>query len=58
MQCFVCGKPVLPERGYFKTQLFDGKKICHISCRPHFFYEKPEDKQEKLFEPEDWREQK
>lgn len=55
MQCFVCGKPVIPQGGYFKTQLFNGEKITHVPCKPLFFYEKGKEKQEPL--PLDWRDQ-
>lgn len=57
MQCFMCDKPVIPEKGYFKTQLWNKKEICHVGCEPKFCYDnKPEEKDDK--QPELWREQK
>lgn len=52
MICIVCGKPVVPQGGYFKTQLHDGKKITHVACKPVFFYQKSEEKQEDMFIPQ------
>lgn len=55
MICFMCEKPILPEKGYFRTQLWNGKKLCHVNCRPKFYFDnKPEEDsfQTKLFEQE------
>jgi hypothetical protein len=56
----MCEKPIIPEKGYFKTQLF-GKKMCHVGCEPKFYYDNkpPEiDQSQKQLFPEEWREQK
>lgn len=43
MKCFMCDKPVVPEKGYFRTQLW-GNKICHVDCKPKFYHDnKPEE---------------
>jgi hypothetical protein len=39
MECFVCKKGVIPEKGYFKTQLWNGKLICHVQCQPKFYFD-------------------
>lgn len=53
----MCNNPVIPGKGYFKTQLWDKKEICHVGCKPKFYYDnKPEEKDDK--QPELWREQK
>lgn len=58
MVCFVCGKPVIPHGGYFKTQLFNGESLCHLLCKPLLFYEKAEQKQDDLFIPSpNWKEE-
>lgn len=51
MKCFVCSKTVIPQGGYFKTQLFNGEHLCHITCKPVFFYQKDADTpQQELFD--------
>lgn len=57
--CFMCERPIIPEKGYFKTQIF-GTKMCHLPCQPKFYYENkaPEDNGQKQLFPEEWREQK
>ena len=57
MECFICEKTIVPEKGYFKTQMWNSKLICHDKCRPTFYWDnKPEEKYDK--QPELWREQK
>lgn len=39
MQCFVCRHEVIPEKGYFKTSLWNGNLICHQKCQPTFYWD-------------------
>ena len=39
MICFMCHKSIVPEGGYFKTQLWNGKYLCHVPCQPKFYYD-------------------
>lgn len=56
----MCNQPVIPEKGYFKTQLWNQKHICHVQCEPQFHYDnKPEEDSGQQSLPVDsWREQK
>lgn len=57
MQCFMCHQQIVPEKGYFKTQLWNGKLACHERCKPKFYWDnKPPEKDEfqaELFEKQD-----
>lgn len=38
MKCFICEKDIAPVNGYFQTQLWNNKLMCHIPCQPKFYF--------------------
>lgn len=40
----MCRQPIIPEKGYFRTQMWNSRLMCHDKCRPTFYWDtKPEE---------------
>ena len=46
MICFVCKEQIQPQNGYFRTQLWNNRLMCHVRCQPKFYYDNRPDEQD------------
>ena len=46
MQCFMCKRPIQPSPdGFFKTDIWNKTLMCHVTCKPKFYWDNKPDEQ-------------